>query len=203
LLLKRSAAPLLTVGLLAGCTLVFVGAAGGGGARGADTIHFSFKGYANNVRVVPPLVGKWQLGKARIHGSGVLGSGVQGSVIGANTPLYYPPSAFRAEVVAYRYVRAAHNAYRRLKLTIEITSVSGTNAECVAGTRGKMTLYDSAKKLSNGERSDYIVMGNWTASHCPGFVQGWTNEDGGARTNPSHGGPPNGGQWAIVQISGS
>jgi hypothetical protein len=203
LALKGSAGRAAALAILLGvCTLVFVAAAGGRGARTAGTASFSFQGYANNVRVVAPLVGKWQLGKARIHGSGVLGTGAQGAVIGANAPLYYPRSALRAEVIAYSYVQGAHNAYRKLKLTIQITSVSGTNAECVPGTRGTMTLYDSAKKLSNGQPSDYIVMGHWTASHCPGFVQGWTNEDGGPRTSPAHGGPPHGGQWAIVKISG-
>jgi hypothetical protein len=204
LALKRSAARAVVLAVLLGvCTLAFVATAGGRDARSASTITFSFQAYANNVRVVAPLVGKWQLGKARIHGSGVLGSGAQGTVNGNNTPIYYPPSAMSADVIAYHYVGAAHDAYRKLTLTIEITSASGTNAECVPGTRGTMTLYDSKQKLSNGQPSDYVVMGHWTASHCPGFVQGWTNEDGGARTSPHYGGPPHGGQWAVVRISAS
>ena len=56
---------------------------------------------------------------------------------------------------------------------------------------------------SNGKPSDYVVMGKWTASRCPTFVQGWTNADGGARTSPTFGGPPNGGQWAVVRITSS
>jgi hypothetical protein len=84
------------------------------GAGPTATVRFSFTTYANNVKVVAPLVGPWQLGTARLRGSGALGGGA---------------------------------------------------------LRGTIT-----------------------------FVQGWTNEDGGPRTSPSRGGPPDGGQWGVVRI---
>lgn len=190
----------LTAILAAGATL----AAGDRSGKAAGTIQFSFRTYANNVRVVAPLVGRWQLGKARLHGSGSLnGNNITGTVVSATDPLYdqYPPASLRAEVIGYRYYQAAHNAYRKLTLTIEVTSAVNGGENCVEGTRGVLTLYDSARKLSNGERADYVTMNHWTGNDCPTFVMGWTNEDGGARTRPAYGGPPHGGQWAIVRIS--
>jgi hypothetical protein len=167
------------------------------GARRDSTITFSYQTYANNVRVVAPLVGRWQLGVARQHGSGVAASG---SIVGTNDPLFsrYPNTFLRAQVVAYSFFGAAHDAYKKLTLTIQVTSSSEPN--CDAGTRGTLILYDSAQALDNGERSDYVIV-HWPAHRCLGYVQGWTNEDGGARTSPHFGGPPNGGQWAVVRIA--
>jgi len=180
--------------------LAFAGPAGG---TRASTIHFSLQGYANNVKVVAPLVGPWQLGVARIRGSGTLGSGqLRGVIVDVTDPLYsrYKPASMRAEVIGYSYVGGAHGAYTKLTLTVEITSAAQGGPRCEPGTRGIVTLYDSAAKLSNGERSEYVVMGRWAAARCPTFVQGWTNEDGGPRTSPARGGPPHGGQWAVVNI---
>jgi hypothetical protein len=175
--------------------------AGAVAAPSSFTIRFSFRGYANSVKVLPPLVGPYQLGIARIHGSGTLGSSsFQSAIDDSNQPhdSRYPSSSMHAKVVAYRYHRAAHAASTTLELTIQITRTDA--ARCAAGDRGTLTLYESGKKLSNGQRSDHIVMGHWGA-RCPAFVQGWTNDDGGARTSPRYGGPPHGGQWAIVTIS--
>jgi len=143
--------------------LAFAGPAGG---TRASTIHFSFQGYANNVKVIAPLVGPWQLGVARIRGSGTLGSGqLRGVIADVTDPLYsrYKPASMRAEVIGYSYVGGAHGAYTKLTLTVEITSAAQGGPRCEPGTRGIVTLYDSAAKLSNGERSDYVVMGRWAA----------------------------------------
>jgi hypothetical protein len=177
--------------------------AGPAGGKQAATITFSFQTYANNVKVVAPLVGRWQLGTARLHGSGRLGDGdLRGTIVDFTDPLYsrYPPASMHAEVTGYHYVGGAHGAYTKLTLNVEITSATNGGTRCNPGVRGLLTLYDSAAKLSNGERSDYVVMGHWTAARCPTFVQGWTNEDGGPRTSPARGGPPHGGQWAVVNI---
>jgi hypothetical protein len=178
-----------------------------GPASAMGEIKFSFRGYANNVKVVKPLVGPWQLGVARIHGSGRIGEGsdFSGSLEDDSQPKFsrYPPASMRSRVVGYRYSAGAHNAFRKLKLTIEITDATNGGKTCDPGVRGTITIYDSKAKLDNGEPQDYIVMGHWTSSRCPGFVQGWTNEDGGERTSPTFGGPPNGGQWAVVKIRSS
>jgi hypothetical protein len=177
--------------------------AGPAGGKQAATITFSFQTYANNVKVVAPLVGRWQLGTARLRGSGRLGDGdLRGTIVDVTDPLYsrYPPASMHAKVTGYNYTAAAHGAYTKLTLNVEITSATNGGLRCNPGVRGLVTLYDSAAKLSNGERSDYVVMGHWTGARCPTFVQGWTNEDGGPRTSPARGGPPHGGQWAVVNI---
>lgn len=165
------------------------------------TIAFSFQGYANNVRVRPPLVGKWQLGVARIRGSGTLSPGIVGAIVDTDDPLLsqYEPRWLRARVVSYRYKGGAHGAFRKLVLTVEITRSSHPDDECAPGLTGTLTLYDTPATLDNGKRADYITLGRWSGK-CNTHVHGWTNEDGGARTSPSFGGPPNGGQRAVVSV---
>jgi hypothetical protein len=182
---------------------VLLTSAGTAGGRQAATITFSFQTYANNVKVVAPLVGRWQLGTARLRGSGRLaGDVLGGTIVDVTDPLIsrYPPASMHAEVIGYSYVAGAHSAFTKLTLNVMITSATNGGPRCDPGVRGVITLYDSPAKLSNGERSDYVVMGHWTAARCPTFVQGWTNEDGGPRTSPARGGPPHGGQWAVVNI---
>lgn len=109
----------------------------------------------------------------------------------------------RAHVVGYSYLGGAHGAFSKLTLTVEIDSATNGGPRCDPGVRGTLTLYDSKAPLDNGQPSDYVVMGHWTAVRCPTYVQGWTNEDGGPRTSPARGGPPHGGQWAVVNIMSS
>ena len=182
----------------AGALLLALGSA----ARPTTTLSFSFRTYANNVKVVAPLVGDWQLGEARLRGSGRAGGGATGGMIeGGTDPLLarYRPASIRARVIGYKYLGGAHGSFRKLTLTVEIVDAVQGGPNCVPGTRGVVTLYDSDERLDNGQPSDYVVMGKW-GGRCPTFVKGWTNEDGGARTSPSRGGPPRGGQWAIVSI---
>ena len=189
----------VTAGLLAWVALPALPAGAGGG--GTD---FSLRGYANNVRVVPPLVGEFQLGKAHIRGSGTLapGSGMSGTIRVDTEPKHsrYEPASLRAKVVGYRYSATAHGVTKRAELVIEVLSARNGGPDCVAGVRGSLELVDSALKLDNGHRRDRIIMGDWAGDRCPTFVMGWTNNDGGRRTSPRHGGPPDGGQWAVVRI---
>ena len=101
--------------LAALAALVIPGAAG---SHRTATLRFSFQTYANNVKVVTPLVGPWQLGTATLHGSGVLGDGrLVGSIVDYTDPLYarYPPGSMRAEVIGYHYIGGAHGLlYGRL-----------------------------------------------------------------------------------------
>src|SRR5262245_48468926 len=158
--------------------------AGPAGGTRAATIHFSFRGYVNNVKVVAPLVNRSQLGVARVHGSGTL---VQNQVRGEIVDVLdsrLKPASMRARVLGY-YYQGTPGDYNLLTLTIEIVSQVGGGARCALGVRGEITLYDSFDKLPNGESSDYITIGRWSGNRCPGFVQGWTNKDGGLRTRPS------------------
>jgi hypothetical protein len=200
----RTAARALATGILLAAVLYAAGAAAG---RASSTIHFSFKTYANNVRVVAPLVGKWQLGKAWAHGSGSMdGDHIVGSFVVLTDPLFsqYPAAQLRAEVIGYRYFQSAHNTFRKLTMTVQVTSATNGGENCVSGVRGVLALKDSKIPLSsNGEPSDYVTLNHWTGSDCPTFVMGWTNADGGRRTSPARGGPPHGGQWAVVDISPS
>lgn len=166
----------------------------------AATLTFSFSGYANNVRVRPPLVGKWQLGVARIRGSGSLGaSGVAGSFVDTDDPRLsqYDNRCLRAKVIGYSYKQAPHAAWTKITLNVEITRSSHPDDECSPGVRGILVLYDAKANLPNGEPGDYVTLGHWNGK-CNTHVHGWTNADGGARTDPPHGGPPDGGQRAIV-----
>ena len=89
--------------LLAAVAAAFLVTAAPAGSTRPLTIAFSFHGYANNVKVVAPLVGPYQLGVARIRGSGTLGGGASGTAIDFGTPLYprYKPASMRAEVIGY------------------------------------------------------------------------------------------------------
>ena len=191
----------LRVAIAVTSAAVLVGAAPAAGSR-ETTIRFAFRGHANNVRVRAPLVGPWQLGTANIRGSGTLAASLDGTFFVANDPLYsrYPPHSIRGTVVGFSYFRAPHDAYTKLRLTVDIAASSTSAGDCPVGARGVLTLYESAQRLGNGERSDYVTL-HWPRSaRCLAHEQGWTNEDGGARTQPSFGGPPRGGQWAIVAI---
>lgn len=190
--------------IAAGTLAMTVLLGGSAGAGGSGTTDFSFRGYANNVRVVPPLVGDFQLGKATIRGSGTLGSGsaLHGTVRADTEPrrARYEPASLRARVIGYRFSSTAHGVTRRVELIVEVVSARNGGPACEAGVRGTIEIVDSAARLDNGQRRDRIVMGDWDGDRCPTFVQGWTNADGGARTQPRHGGPPDGGQWAIVRV---
>jgi len=175
------------------CGLVVAGPAGAGNAP-----QWSYRGYANDVRVAPPLVGAFQLGTSHSHGSGVGLSGTAGThFTPKNQARYGGPYSFTASVNGYHYRATAHNVTKTLVLDVTITTTNGPR--CSVGDTGTLTLIDSSRKLSNGERADKAGYA-WDNGRCPGFVQGWDNSDGGDKTSPHYGGPPHGGQWAIVSI---
>src|SRR4051794_28716935 len=195
------------MGRLAAILAVAVAAlavAGAAAGHRTATIRFSFQTYANNVKVVAPLVGPWQLGTARLHGSGRVGDGAFiGTAVDFTDPLYsrYEPASMRAHVVGYSYLGGAHGAFSKLTLTIEIDSATNGGARCDPRGPRALTLYDPKAPLANGRPPASGTRGHWTGARCPPFVQGWTNDDGGPRTSPARGGPPHGGQWAIVHVN--
>jgi len=177
-------------------------------------IHFSFRTYANNVRVVPPLVGRFQLGTAISYGSGVLnpdGSVVSGGVIRTVNRNTNPriTSSIWARVLSGR--RSFGAGFVVLRLVVEVTG-SSSPQNCVVGTRGSIVLVDDDRPIANGQTGDsvratYPRSGGFTrapdgGASCRGYVQGWNNTAGGRRTSPARGGP-GGGQRAIVAISKS
>jgi von Willebrand factor type A domain-containing protein len=177
-------------------------------------IHFSFRTYANNVRVVPPLVGRFQLGTAINYGSGVLnpdGSVASGGVIRTVNRNTSPriTSSIWARVLSGR--RSFGSGFVVLRLVVEVTG-SNSPQNCVVGTRGSIVLVDDDRPIDNGQTGDsaraaYPRAGGFRrapdgGASCRGYVQGWNNTDGGPRTSPARGGP-GGGQWAVVAISKS
>jgi len=163
-------------------------------------VKFSFHTYANDVRVVPPLVGPWQLGFSHFIGSGTLGSTFSSSLYNTFAPhsLRYPFVHLSAVVVGYSYYSAPNGSYKTLDMTIQVTD---SNAKfCTRGDRGTLKLLQTTQRLKNGALGDAVGL-SWPSGRCPTFYQGWINSDGGAKTSPPTGGPPSGGQWAIVNIS--
>jgi Mg-chelatase subunit ChlD len=177
-------------------------------------IHFSFKTYANNVRVVAPLVGKWQLGQATLRGSGVLnpdGSVASGGVIRDIDLNSNPRNTLSMWVRVLSGTRSFAGDGVILRLVVEVTGSSDSDI-CLAGTRGLVILVDDDTPIPNGQNGDsvrsvYPRRGGFMKAprgiaSCISHVHGWNNTDGGARTSPARGGP-GGGQWAIVEVSKS
>jgi hypothetical protein len=169
---------------------------------------FSFSAYANNVKVVKPLVGKWQLGVAEIRGSGTAGDTVTvGTFLDEDDPMLpqYEARWLRAKAVTWaskqQILAHGKGTITTLTVIVEITSSSHPNDECAPGLTGKLTLVDSTAKIANGENGDTVLLGSWSGK-CNTHVHGWTNQDGGARTSPRYGGP-GGGQWAVVKVTKS
>jgi hypothetical protein len=193
---------LIRVALLGSALVLALGGTASGKRQGSP-IAWSLQGYSNNVKVRPPLIAAYQLGKVFIHGSGGISSdgSLSGQIVVRTVPLTesIPARSLVLKTVGYSFYKAAHGAYSKLDLSVEITS-SRAPGECAPGTRGILTLYDSQQALSNGQRSDYITLTHWSG-HCATFVMGFTNEDAGDRTSPRYGGPPHGGQWAVVHVS--
>lgn len=167
----------------------------------AGEIRFDFKAYSNNVKVLPPLVADWQLGISDFSGSGIIRDGmISGNVMDSDR-LKQPRPGNRSqasEIIDATYQKIGD--VQRLILTIRITASSHPSEECAVGLTGTLTIQDSPETLRNGKLDDFIHLAGWSGV-CATHVHGWNNEDPGPRTSPPTGGPPDGGQWAIVNIS--
>lgn len=161
---------------------------------------FSVKSYANNVAVVAPLVGRWQLGVFRLTGSGRVSSSGKctGTLHDTDDPMFarYPNSGLTAKVLGCTYSTAGLS--QTLVLRVKIVSVYPRGPRrCRVGQKGTLTIIDNPGILSNGKDMDAFTE-TWRG-FC-GHTHGVGNEDGGARTSPTTGGPPSGGQWTIATI---
>jgi len=157
----------------------------------ASMVLLRFVGYANDTRVAPPLVGRWQLGVVRIHGM----ASVSGKTSGSFTITF----------------NASHGQGATLTGTIIGGVVDGTKVtmrfrvvqahpKCTAGTIATLTAVSSSTKLSNGQSADSVILSGWpNLPDCATFVMGWTNQDEQA-TTPTRGGP-GGGEWASVTVT--
>src|SRR5439155_11981661 len=97
-----------------------------------------------NVRVVTPLVGRWQLGKAILRGSGVLnpdGSVSSGGVVRTVSYGTHPPNtqSIWGRVLSGRRSFAGEAVI--LHLIVEVTASNNPDS-CVVGTRGLIVLVD-------------------------------------------------------------
>ena len=109
----------------------------------------------------------------------------------------YPPNSMQASVIGYSYPEAAHGAFTRLVLTIQILRPTARGAHPETRARSRSTSRRSRSPTTDA-RTHKDGLGERQA---PQYVQGWDNADGGRRESPPFGGPPNGGRWAIVKIS--
>jgi len=154
----------------------------------ASTLLLRFAGYANDTRVAAPLVGAWQLGVARIHGTASVGGKASGSfTITFNAS--HGKGAGLAGTIIGGVVDGA-------KVTMRFRVVQA-HPRCAAGTVATLTVVNSSATLSNGQSSDSVILSGWpNLPNCATFVMGWTNQDEQA-TTPTRGGP-GGGEWASV-----
>lgn len=173
-------------------------------------VSITFRGYANNVRVVPPLVGDYQLGISRVRGSATIDL-VTGQVYGQlvdRDALRRGSHGTRERVIGAVSIRVRPNLVRVALDTRVVRSLRGNS--CPRRTVGRLVIIDHAGLLPNGHPRDGFSVrhplkgGPLIAPDggraCRTHIHGYNNTDGGARTSPAAGGPPSGGQWAIVSI---
>lgn len=163
----------------------------------AGEIKFRFEAYANNVKVLPPLVADFQLGVSRISGSGIIKDGKVTGTLNDTDMLRRGTRSMQAKIIGGTYEE--DGATRRLKLIVEITASSHPQDEAAPGVRGTLVLQDSSVLLSNKQPNDFVAIGEWNGE-VRTHIHGWNNEDPGPRTEPKTGGK-GGGQWADVEIS--
>lgn len=174
-------------------------------------IEFSFRGYANNVRVVPPLIGEFQLGRSNYRGSGTadLATGlITGSLVDDDD---LKRSTYRITEAFERVISVRRRTdHVRVVLRVRVARTSHSRS-CPVRTRGTLEIIDHEGRLENGQLRDSIAVAHPRSggprkardggAACRTHVHGFNNTDGGARTDPAEGGPPAGGQWAIVTVS--
>lgn len=150
-----------------------------------------FAGYANDTKVAAPLVGPWQLGIARIHGTAYLSGRTSGSFT-----ITFNASHGQGAGLVGTIIGGVVDA---TKVTMRFRVVQA-HPRCAAGTVATLTAVSSSTKLSNGQSSDSVILSGWpNLPNCATFVMGWTNQDEQA-TTPTRGGP-GGGEWASVAVT--
>jgi hypothetical protein len=187
----------------------------GGGQAVPDRIRFSFRGYGNPQRPFPGYVGPFQLGPVSISGSGEL-RGSDGALLSGGLIIHsddlrdrrYPTHRTTWQVVKGLNVQ---NAGGRTVLRLQVQVVGSNYANiCPVGTLGVIDLIDDNRRLANGHTADGIrtEMPNPPSlapdggAACRTHTHGMNNENY-SWTDPPSGGPPSGGIWAIVEISGT
>lgn len=174
-------------------------------------VSFRFRGYANSVRVVPPLIGEWQLGRVTYEGSGTLDlvtDRATGSLVDRDDGRRGIHRITERMVRVFSVQRRTE--YVRMSIRVQVTR-SNHLRSCPLRTYGTLTIYDHQGLLPNGQDRDSIAIAHPRSGGptkapdggraCRTHIHGFNNTDGGERTSPSQGGPPNGGQWAIVTIA--
>ncbi len=162
-------------------------------------VKWTVRAYANNVKVLPPLVGKWQLGMFHLRGSGIVnGDGTASGTLSDVDDLTSPPNTLFANVKVLAGKVSKSGGATTVTLTVQIVGADHIHGECQDGLKGTVVLIDNPAKLSNGQNADSFTE-TWSGN-C-GHVHGGNNSDPGPRTSPPTGGPPSGGQWVIVTTS--
>jgi PAN domain-containing protein len=182
------------------------------GAR-FDRLRFSFSGYGNPQRPFPGYVGEFQFGPVSISGSGEIreadGAVLSGGLINHTDNLRdnrYPNHTTTWQVVRSLGVQRAGV---RTVVQLQVRVVSSNYPDiCPVGTLGVLTLIDDKTRLANGQTSDGIAtempnppsiapdQGAACRSHNHGMNNTTVNW-----TDPPVGGPPSGGNWAVVNLA--
>ena len=157
----------------------------------ASALLVRFAGYANDTRVAPPLVGSFQLGVARIHGTADLSARTSGSFTITFNARHGAGAGLTGAIIG--------GVVAGTKVTMRFRVVQA-HPRCAAGTVATLTAVSSSTRLSNGQSADSVILSGWPRlPNCATFVMGWTNQDEQA-TTPTSGGP-GGGEWASVTVT--
>lgn len=182
------------------------------GAR-PDRLRFTLSGYGNPQRPFPGYVGPFQLGPVRISGSGEIresdGAVLSGGLINHTDDLrmdQYPNHVTTWQVVRGLGVQRA-GARTVVRLQVRVVTSNYPNI-CPVGTLGVLTLIDDKTRLGNGQTSDSIgtempnppSLAPDQGAACRTHNHGMSNTTVDW-TDPPAGGPPSGGNWAVVNLT--
>ena len=123
----------------------------------ASPTRWSVRAYANNVRVVAPLIGAYQLGKFTLSGSGAIAA--NGAVTGTLSDVDRNTQPVRTLFVKMRVVSgtlSTSGPATTLTLTVEVTSSDRAKGECPTGQTGTVVLTENPTLLPNGQNSGLL-----------------------------------------------
>jgi hypothetical protein len=178
-----------------------------------DRLRFTLSGYSNPQRPFPGYVGPFQLGPVRISGSGEIresdGAVLSGGLINHTDNLrmdQYPNHVTTWQVVRGLGVQRA-GARTVVRLQVRVVSSNYPNI-CPVGTLGVLTLIDDKTRMGNGQTSDSIgtempnppSLAPDRGAACRTHNHGMSNTTVDW-TDPPAGGPPAGGNWAVVNLT--
>ncbi|MEZ5727106.1 MAG: PAN domain-containing protein [Burkholderiaceae bacterium] len=185
-----------------------------GPAQAIKTFSFDFSAYGNPQRPFPGYQGPWQLGPVTVRGAGVVRAS-DGALVGGgqvsisvDTPRGGQYTRHRVTAQVLRMTRIQNiGGGVEADLQVRVTS-SRYGQICPVGTLGVVTLIANKARLPNGQTSDGLrtqfpspfSRAPDGQAACRTHVHGFNNVDV-PYTDPPRGGPPSGGNRAVVNLS--